>query len=92
MGPYALLQELCPAVPCSCSPSTSFLPSFPLQETVKKGLKASQWVQEVSGLMDGKGGGKDVSAQATGKNVGCLPEALRLATDFARLHLGELKN
>lgn len=62
------------------------------QETVKKGLKASQWVQEVSGLMDGKGGGKDVSAQATGKNVGCLPEALRLATDFARLHLGELKN
>ncbi|NXK47545.1 SYAC protein, partial [Chauna torquata] len=62
------------------------------QETVKKGLKACQWVQEVSGLMDGKGGGKDVSAQATGKNVGCLPEALRLATDFARLHLGELKN
>ncbi|OXB74037.1 UNVERIFIED_CONTAM: hypothetical protein H355_003100 [Colinus virginianus] len=62
------------------------------QETVQKGLKASQWVQEVSALMDGKGGGKDVSAQATGKNVGCLQEALRLATDFARLHLGELKN
>ncbi|XP_009702540.1 PREDICTED: alanine--tRNA ligase, cytoplasmic, partial [Cariama cristata] len=35
------------------------------QETANKGLKASQWVQEVSGLMDGKGGGKDVSAQAT---------------------------
>ncbi|XP_075016993.1 alanine--tRNA ligase, cytoplasmic [Calonectris borealis] len=62
------------------------------QETAKKGLKASQWVQEVSGLMDGKGGGKDVSAQATGKNVGCLQEALKLATDFARLRLGELKN
>ncbi|NWH50401.1 SYAC protein, partial [Fregata magnificens] len=62
------------------------------QETASKGLKASQWVQEVSGLMDGKGGGKDVSAQATGKNVGCLQEALKLATDFARLRLGELKN
>lgn len=49
-------------------------------------------MQEVSGLMDGKGGGKDVSAQATGKNVGCLQEALKLATDFARLRLGELKN
>lgn len=69
-----------------------FLVSFPTQETANKGLKASQWVQEVSGLMDGKGGGKDVSAQATGKNVGCLQEALKLATDFARLRLGELKN
>lgn len=59
---------------------------------MQKGLKANQWVQEVSALMDGKGGGKDGSAQATGKNVGCLQEALRLATDFARLHLGELKN
>ncbi|NXB11176.1 SYAC protein, partial [Cnemophilus loriae] len=62
------------------------------QETANKGLKASQWVQEVSGLMDGKGGGKDISAQATGKNVGCLQEALKLATDFAKLRLGELKN
>ncbi|KFP79842.1 Alanine--tRNA ligase, cytoplasmic [Acanthisitta chloris] len=50
------------------------------QETANKGLKASQWVQE------------DISAQATGKNVGCLQEALKLATDFARLRLGELKN
>ncbi|NXJ99365.1 SYAC protein, partial [Corythaixoides concolor] len=62
------------------------------QETANKGLKANQWVQEVSALMDGKGGGKDVSAQATGKNVGCLHDALKLATDFARLRLGELKN
>ncbi|XP_054253148.1 alanine--tRNA ligase, cytoplasmic [Indicator indicator] len=62
------------------------------QEAANKGLKASQWVQEVSALMDGKGGGKDVSAQATGKNVGCLQEALRVATDFAQLRLGELKN
>ncbi|XP_051485305.1 LOW QUALITY PROTEIN: alanine--tRNA ligase, cytoplasmic [Apus apus] len=62
------------------------------QEAANRGLKASQWVQEVSALMDGKGGGKDVSAQATGKNVGCLQQALSLAADFARLRLGQLKN
>ncbi|XP_074055495.1 alanine--tRNA ligase, cytoplasmic [Macrotis lagotis] len=62
------------------------------QNAANRGLKASEWVQQVSGLMDGKGGGKDVSAQATGKNVGCLEEALRLATSFAHLRLGDLKN
>ena len=46
----------------------------------------------MSGLMDGKGGGKDVSAQATGKNGGCLQEALQLATSFAQLRLGDVKN
>ncbi|KAM9607486.1 alanine--tRNA ligase, cytoplasmic isoform 2-T5 [Trichechus inunguis] len=62
------------------------------QNAANQGLKASEWVQQVSGLMDGKGGGKDASAQATGKNVGCLQEALQLATSFAQLHLGDLKN
>uniref|UniRef100_A0A8D0G4K0 Alanine--tRNA ligase n=1 Tax=Sphenodon punctatus TaxID=8508 RepID=A0A8D0G4K0_SPHPU len=62
------------------------------QEVANKGLKANEWVQQVSGLMDGKGGGKEVSAQATGKNTGCLEEALKLATDFAKFRLGELKN
>ncbi|XP_048371818.1 alanine--tRNA ligase, cytoplasmic [Sphaerodactylus townsendi] len=62
------------------------------QKVASNGLKASEWVQQVSGLMDGKGGGKDISAQATGKNVDCLEEALQVATDFANLKLGELKN
>ncbi|XP_042293281.1 alanine--tRNA ligase, cytoplasmic [Sceloporus undulatus] len=62
------------------------------QDVVGKGLKASEWVQQVSGLMDGKGGGKDLSAQATGKNTDCLMDALKVATDFAKLKLGELKN
>nr|KAF6408758.1 hypothetical protein HJG63_000021 [Rousettus aegyptiacus] len=62
------------------------------QNAANRGLKASEWVQQVSGLMDGKGGGKDMSAQATGKNVGCLQEALQLATSFAQLHLGNVKN
>ncbi|KAK7885942.1 hypothetical protein WMY93_025563 [Mugilogobius chulae] len=36
------------------------------QETANRGLKASEWVQELCPLMDGKGGGKDMSAQAAG--------------------------
>lgn len=62
------------------------------QETAEKGLKANEWVQQVSDLMDGKGGGKDTSAQATGKNLSCLPEVLRLAEEFAKLKLDSLKN
>ncbi|XP_013926752.1 PREDICTED: alanine--tRNA ligase, cytoplasmic-like [Thamnophis sirtalis] len=62
------------------------------QEVAGKGLKASEWVQQVSVLMDGKGGGKDLSAQATGKNTDCLEEALQVATEFANLKLSELKN
>lgn len=54
-----------------------------------RGLKANEWVTELCGLMDGKGGGKDMSAQATGKNFGCLKEALQIADEFARLKLGE---
>ncbi|XP_034032845.1 alanine--tRNA ligase, cytoplasmic-like isoform X2 [Thalassophryne amazonica] len=59
------------------------------QEVVNRGLKASEWVQEVCPLMDGKGGGKDTSAQALGKNTQCLQEALQIANEFARLKLGE---
>uniref|UniRef100_A0A8P4GSP1 Alanine--tRNA ligase n=1 Tax=Dicentrarchus labrax TaxID=13489 RepID=A0A8P4GSP1_DICLA len=59
------------------------------QEVAKRGLKASEWVQEVCPLLDGKGGGKDMSAQATGRNTQCLQEALQMANEFARLKLGE---
>uniref|UniRef100_A0A1A8E1X0 Alanine--tRNA ligase n=1 Tax=Nothobranchius kadleci TaxID=1051664 RepID=A0A1A8E1X0_NOTKA len=59
------------------------------QEVANRGLKASEWVQEVCPLLDGKGGGKDMSAQATGKNTQCLQEALQIANEFARLKLGE---
>uniref|UniRef100_A0A8C9WGT0 alanine--tRNA ligase n=1 Tax=Scleropages formosus TaxID=113540 RepID=A0A8C9WGT0_SCLFO len=57
------------------------------QEVVDKGLKASDWVQEVCPVLDGKGGGKDTSAQATGKNTQSIQEALKLAQDFASLRL-----
>lgn len=62
------------------------------QEVAEKGLKANEWVQRISDLLDGKGGGKDMSAQATGKNIDCIQEALKLATEFAQLKLGEVKN
>ena len=54
-----------------------------------RGLKASEWIQEVCPLLDGKGGGKDTSAQATGKNTQSLQKALELAKSFAHLKLGE---
>ncbi|MEQ2185354.1 Alanine--tRNA ligase, cytoplasmic [Goodea atripinnis] len=59
------------------------------QDVAKRGLKASEWVQELCPLLDGKGGGKDMSAQATGRNTQCLQEALQLSNEFARLKLGE---
>lgn len=62
------------------------------QEVADKGLKASEWVQCISDLLDGKGGGKDLSAQATGKNIDCVEEALKLATKFAQLKLEDIKN
>ncbi|XP_058849960.1 alanine--tRNA ligase, cytoplasmic-like [Acipenser ruthenus] len=62
------------------------------QEVANRGLKASDWVQHVCPLLDGKGGGKDMSAQATGRNTHCLQEVLQLAIDFAHLKLGDLNN
>lgn len=60
--------------------------------TVIRGLKAIEWVQQVSGLMYGKSGSKDMSAQATGKNLVCLQETLHLVTSFPQLHLVDVKN
>ncbi|KAF7660043.1 hypothetical protein LDENG_00289330 [Lucifuga dentata] len=59
------------------------------QDVANRGLKANEWVQELCPLLDGKGGGKDMSAQATGRNTQCLQEALEMANEFARLKLGE---
>lgn len=50
---------------------------------IKKGLKANSWVSHVQGLMNGKGGGKDSSAQATGTNVGCLEQVVKMSKEFA---------
>ncbi|XP_053740887.1 alanine--tRNA ligase, cytoplasmic-like [Synchiropus splendidus] len=58
------------------------------QEVANRGLKASEWVQELCPLLDGKGGGKEMSAQATGRNTQCVEKALQLANQFAQLKLG----
>lgn len=47
------------------------------------GLKAQSWVAHVQNLMNGKGGGKDGSAQATGTNTGCLEQAVKMSKEFA---------
>lgn len=54
---------------------------------MNRGLKANEWVQQVSGLMQGKGGGKPEAAQASGSNIFCLQEALNIAAQFANAKL-----
>ncbi|XP_041454380.1 LOW QUALITY PROTEIN: alanine--tRNA ligase, cytoplasmic-like [Lytechinus variegatus] len=58
------------------------------KDAVSKGLKANEWVQEVAGIMGGKGGGRDVSAQATGDQTGVVDKVLEMAQKFAQLKLG----
>lgn len=61
---------------------------IPLQELVARGLKANEWVGNVSGLMQGKGGGKEMSAQATGTDISCLKQAMEMSVSFAEKKLG----
>ncbi|XP_035232670.1 LOW QUALITY PROTEIN: alanine--tRNA ligase, cytoplasmic-like [Stegodyphus dumicola] len=60
--------------------------SVPANAT-SKGLKANEWVQQVSQTIGGKGGGKPESAQATGTNAAAVPEAINLAKKFAEMKL-----
>ncbi|GAV04904.1 hypothetical protein RvY_15107 [Ramazzottius varieornatus] len=55
-----------------------------------KGFKAIEWVLQVSGVINGKGGGKELNAQAVGSNVGKVNEAVELARKFAEMKLGTL--
>ena len=58
-----------------------------LQEVIARGLKADEWVKSVSELIGGKCGGKDVSAQGSGPNIGCVKKAVETATNFAQQKL-----
>uniref|UniRef100_A0A0B7AUC6 DHHA1 domain-containing protein n=1 Tax=Arion vulgaris TaxID=1028688 RepID=A0A0B7AUC6_9EUPU len=58
-----------------------------IQETFPTGLNAKIWVDAVVPVIAGKGGGKDLSAQATGTNTKALNDALKLATEFAQVKL-----
>lgn len=50
---------------------------------IEKGLKANEWVQQLSSLLGGKGGGKAESAQASGTNFEKVNEIIDLAKKFA---------
>lgn len=54
---------------------------------VEKGLEANKWVSSIADLIKGKGGGKSLSAQATGKNPDGMKEAIDVATEFAKMKL-----
>ncbi|CAO1341524.1 unnamed protein product [Diamesa hyperborea] len=57
------------------------------KSAIDKGLKANEWIQQISELMGGKGGGKQENAQASGSNIGNIDEILLLATQFAKTKL-----
>ncbi|CEF67938.1 Alanine--tRNA ligase, mitochondrial [Strongyloides ratti] len=54
---------------------------------VEKGFKAQNWINKVCEVIDGKGGGKDTQAQATGNCLEKLNEAVSVAKEFASISL-----
>ncbi|XP_075151730.1 alanine--tRNA ligase, cytoplasmic [Haematobia irritans] len=57
------------------------------KSAIEKGLKANEWVQQLSVAINGKGGGKPESAQASGTNYNNVQEVLNLAEEFAKTKL-----
>ena len=47
-------------------------------------LKANKWVGEIQTVIEGKGGGKELNAMASGTNVKGADEAVELAEQFAK--------
>ncbi|KAF7721005.1 Alanine--tRNA ligase [Apophysomyces ossiformis] len=58
------------------------------KDLVKKGFKASEWVEVVASKIGGKKGGKDETAQGSGDRIDGLEEALEAAEAFAKLKIG----
>ncbi|KAK7074913.1 hypothetical protein SK128_010626 [Halocaridina rubra] len=58
------------------------------ENAIGKGLKADEWVKNLTSLLNGKGGGKAGSAQVSGTNVRTLKEALLMSEKFAQEKLG----
>uniref|UniRef100_T1PDF0 Alanine--tRNA ligase n=1 Tax=Musca domestica TaxID=7370 RepID=T1PDF0_MUSDO len=54
---------------------------------VEKGLKANEWVQYISSVLNGKGGGKPESAQASGSNYENIVDIIKVAEEFAKTKL-----
>ncbi|KAI8394179.1 alanyl-tRNA synthetase [Radiomyces spectabilis] len=55
---------------------------------IEKGLKASEWAGVVSEKVGGKKGGKDDAAQGSGDKISELPEAMKVAEEFAKMKIG----
>ena len=53
------------------------------KSAIEKGLKADEWVQELSELINGKGGGKPDSARTSGPNYDTVDKVLEMAKKFA---------
>ncbi|KAL9650504.1 hypothetical protein ABK040_004723 [Willaertia magna] len=58
-----------------------FIASVPTEFTSK--LSASKWIQDVSSVCGGKGGGKPIFAQGRGGDVSKVKEAVKLAQEMA---------
>lgn len=54
---------------------------------IDQGLKANEWIQQLSTVIGGKGGGKAESAQASGTNYEKADEVIDLARQFAKSKL-----
>jgi alanyl-tRNA synthetase len=52
-------------------------------DLIAKGLKAGDWVREAAKAAGGGGGGRPNMAQAGGKDPAKLPDALRVAREYA---------
>jgi len=55
---------------------------------ISKTLSAKSWLETVLSEVDGRGGGKDVMAQGSGKKVDMVPAALEAANGYAKRALG----
>ncbi|KAJ3388432.1 Alanine--tRNA ligase [Lobulomyces angularis] len=56
---------------------------FVSNSQIQKGLRASEWANQINGVLDGKSGGNDSTAQGSGKNIERVQEALRIVEEFS---------
>ena len=54
----------------------------------QRGLKANEWIGHIQDEIKGKGGGKDLSAQAVGSNISSLEKVMAMGIDYACQKLG----
>lgn len=50
-------------------------------------INAKKWIDEIAPLINGKGGGKDNQAQATGDLIDKVPDVVKAAENFAKLSI-----